>query len=465
MGTVFSIDYTRKEARIVHEWKDTNEEYEALKSVGYKRIHHPNDLYQVLHAVYSLLVANRNSEYARHFLGHGYVDLIFDAIKWHPLNIDISLIALDVLSQLSDDPECKKAMLGPMGCIDALAALLPRAVWDKTIAHILACMVSITLNPGPIKFNPSVVYQRLLGLAEKYSKDHIICAAAITTIAQTLYCGVGRYGPVLLGLRGVERVCSVFSAHMGNKNVVFACAAVFHVMSHISSGRRDVVQMGGIELLVSALKTVTDPLSLQMSVAALQNSVWESPSARVRALNLGALGAIQRVMDLAGTNVDVQVACSMCLAILFSVDATFKRPERLDAVPLVLNAAARFPDTARFEHPKEILSRMEQPVIRDCRTAHVCTRTVAKNCKRHGGFMYCPECSVPQFMFRCLTCKDCGDKVFCLSCKERCHKGHKGETFFIAAGCDCVNNACCSPPEDNDDNAAQSPSSDSGVDK
>ena len=246
-------------------------------------------------------------------------------------------------------------------------------------------------------------------------------------------------------------MCGLLSEYIANGTVAFNCSSVLGVMSLQPASARDVVQMGGIELLVECVRRQRDPEALAAAIHALQNILWESASTRLRALNLGVVDAIREVTAPERAAALFVGYAALCLATLFAVDATFKRPERAAAAAVLSSLGMRFGGNMRVTHALSIISRAEDERACECRERGVCSRKRIEKCKEHGGFMYCEKCGVPQFLFRCATCAD-PLKVYCLACKERCHKGHKGETFFFTAHCDCENEDCCSPCENNSNN-------------
>lgn len=448
MGSAFSVGSYYRSHPIPDDWDGKPEDYEALKIVIRERMENSKELYQLLHGVQMIITRRNSAKASTEFIEYGYADLINTVIEKKYLNSDILAIATIILSHIIEaSPDCGYPMVHTHKCLKTLSDVLPKLYRKSSIIQVLATMCDLGQYYGDAgDLNPDELYQRLLKLISKHSDAPSLCSSAVTVIAYTL---VGRKEdniPRFLGYGGVEAVCNLFSAYISNDTVAFACSNVLSVLSLQPASARDVVQMGGIELLVEYVRTRRDPEALAASIHALQNILWESTSTRLRALNLGLVAAVRDATG-GGAQIAQYIGYSaLCLATLFSVDATFKRgEERAAAVEALDYLKTRDGANKRVLHALSIINRVEDPRACGCREAGVCSRTRIDKCKEHGGFMYCEKCGVPQFMFRCATCSD-PLKVYCLACKERCHKGHKGETFFFTAHCDCENKECCCPP-------------------
>lgn len=453
MGGVFSVEGYYRNKGYPKEWGGKPEEYEALKEIMYERIGKPNEIYQMLLGIDTFVSKGINkSTFAKEFVSYGYVDLVSDIVKKYWLNDDILIMSFTLLRNMAEaSSDAGTVMVHSYGSLKLLLDIIPKLIKENLVGYCTAsiCILS-QFYSALADVDAETLYKRMFKLIAKYNSNVSICSSAVTSMAYTLNAQKNVNIPLFVKLGGTEKICSLFSTYITNDNLVFYCATVLSILSFAPGGALDVVQMGGIELLIEYVKTGNDPDSLGNCIHALQNIFWESTSTRLRALDLGVVNAVERVAHFGGSVRGYVGFIALSMATLFAVDATFKRGERERALNIVNYLFSCYSDNKRVEHGLSILSRREDPRACKCRNAQVCSRTEIKKCGAHGGFMYCEKCGVPQFMFKCTTCGD-PFKVYCLVCKERCHKGHKGETFFFTAHCDCENSECCTPSATCDD--------------
>lgn len=450
MGNTFSVTGFYRNKSIPSDWSGLPEEYEALKSLMYEYMDKNNELYQMLYGVYGALKKSNGPRYAREFVEYGYIELINEIIKKKYLNYDILSMAFTVLRNIIDAfYESGYTMVNECMCLKVVSEVVQKLVKKDSLicaTTFMSTLAQFYTSNNDIDVND--LYPQLLKLMQKHHDNITICSSVMTIFTFTLNPGNVNNIPTFLKSGGMEKVFWLLSEYPTNDTITFGCFKAFGILSFSRDGARDIVQMGGIEAIVEYIRTRRDPETLCISLHSLQGILWESTSTRLRALNLGIVDAIRNVVNVPGQSEFYPGFVGLCLATLFSVDPTFKRDSErevaygiVNSIPIGTNERVR----RRLEHSRSIIRRVEDPRACECRKARVCSRTRIRKCGGHGGFMYCDVCGTPQFLFRCFTCGD-SLKVYCLACKERCHKGHKGETFFFAANCDCENSKCCSPP-------------------
>lgn len=449
MGGVFSVDSYYIGKAYPTDWNGGPEEYEALKAIMYERIGEPNEIYQMLLGISKIIERNNRQKCSAEFFDFGYTDLINDVIKKYHLNDDIVGVACTILIDFIVYTEYGSTMVHSNGCLRVLSDLLTSHLKPDTMMCVIRVIKSLAYYyKYDVDVDISILYRRLLKIIHKYEDSLGICSLAVESMARTLYNDDNNNMSIqkFLKLNGVEEVYKLLTKHADSEKILTACSLAFESLSNRKEGIQDVLHIGGIEAIIDSVKIVRNIDALNSGLDVIASFSLNESSLCMRALDLGILDILRLVLEERGIDKSVFKTAALCLAILFSIDLTFKSGYREEATIIMDDIVAKFPESKGIRVFSDSFRRVENFAANECRKKCVCTRAGFGKCMKHPSDMYCKLCYVPQFLFKCSTCKFNSKKVYCLSCKERCHKGHKGETIFYVGRCDCNDPKCCCPP-------------------
>ena len=404
----------------------------------------PNELYQLLAGLKKSMTGD-NSKYVSEFVDYGYVELMLEVLEKKYLNKDIVYMACMDLSYLAEKRFLPMIVHSIKG-IQALSEVLPKLLQKNSVFAVTACLRYFSFEyRGEGDADLAVLYQRLFKILHRYEGTQDVRRNALIAMGGLMSGGKEAAISKFVELNGTEKVCNLFTKHNGDATVLDGCSCVFTNMLYSQEGARDILQMGGLELTISSVRTSSELKAINTGLTTIMSICLGDVSAPTRALNLGIMDILRHYARVPGTDKALMKTIAYCLCGLFCIDSTFKTPWRVEAAELMNEICLKFPGSKGLRRIADSFNRVEDPKARECREANVCSRAGIGECIKHPGSQPCKKCYVPQFFFRCATCKGGYNKVFCWACKERCHKGHKGDTYFYLGRCDCENEECCHP--------------------
>lgn len=171
-------------------------------------------------------------------------------------------------------------------------------------------------------------------------------------------------------------------------------------------------------------------------------TLWEmlyaSGSLQKKVCKKGGLNVLLNILKCHMNNVETLELCCGAIGIILSSQEAFSDYDAPKILNAVKKCRMKYKDSMKIKQSLLGIAREEDTKVIDAILRGVCTKRFFPKCSDDcmcDENVYCPKCCVQQRAFRCYTCDPTEIKLYCETCWERDHQGHKCEEFFYSVRC------------------------------
>lgn len=218
-----------------------------------------------------------------------------------------------------------------------------------------------------------------------------------------------------------------------------------NVMSFISnisfdmSSQHDMCVLGIPSVVHQCMRENMDSgIILERATSALSNITYMNPTSQITLLRQGAVDTLLKAMEVATDEITIGY-CARSLSFMYSTEEALNKYFRPDVIDRLKDVERRYPTLTKVRHSRLSIERVSDPVVARCVERGVCVNTMfpicSNTCMSADG-SYCPMCCIQQKSYTCTQCDgEFSEIVYCESCWNKYHKGHKGRCYFFSSRC------------------------------